>query len=199
MGEFQTIGSYRLQLAPADGSTRTVRLRGTDGTNSRIRIGGKHVRGRAAPLAGHAGRLCRLTRWKEIAATAKLRDERAPERETGPRLSAVPMPRLPRYASGAATAACCFAAAAGLVAVPFLQGLVTGALAGLLGAVSGGLTPYALPGPGFDLRHPRGILSGPIGQPPAPYGRLAGLLGRVLMLRASRREDRKRVPQYSSP
>ncbi|MGN9761866.1 PQQ-dependent sugar dehydrogenase [Streptomyces sp. SD31] len=53
--------------------------------------------------------------------------------------------------------------------------------------------------PGFDLRHPRGILSGSIGQPPAPYGRLSELLGRVLMLRASRREDRKRVPQYSSP
>lgn len=52
--------------------------------------------------------------------------------------------------------------------------------------------------PGFDLRHPRGILSGPIGQPRAPYGRLAGLLGRVPMLRASRRGDRKRVPQYSS-
>ncbi|MEU8930587.1 SUKH-3 domain-containing protein [Streptomyces sp. NPDC048409] len=50
----------------------------------------------------------------------------------------------------------------------------------------------------FDLRHPGGILSGSIGQPPATYGRLAGLLGRVLMLRASRREDRKRVPQYSS-
>lgn len=50
----------------------------------------------------------------------------------------------------------------------------------------------------FDLRHVRGIVSGSIGQAPAPYGRLAGLLGRVLMLRASRREDRKRVPQYSS-
>jgi hypothetical protein len=53
-------------------------------------------------------------------------------------------------------------------------------------------------GPVFDLRHPGGILSGPIGQGPAPYGRLSELLGRVLMLRASRREDRKRVPQYSS-
>lgn len=51
----------------------------------------------------------------------------------------------------------------------------------------------------FDLRHPRGILLGSIGVGPAPYGRLSELLGRVLMLRASRREDRKRVPQYSSP
>lgn len=50
----------------------------------------------------------------------------------------------------------------------------------------------------FDLRHVRGILSGSIGGGGGPYGRLAGLLGRVLMLRASRREDRKRVPQYSS-
>ena len=31
----------------------------------------------------------------------------------------------------------------------------------------------------FDLRHPRGKVSGSIGQAPAPYGRLAGLLGRV--------------------
>ena len=51
----------------------------------------------------------------------------------------------------------------------------------------------------FDLRHSRGILSGSIGGGGAPYGRLSELLGRVLMLRASRREDRKRVPQYSSP
>lgn len=51
----------------------------------------------------------------------------------------------------------------------------------------------------FDLRHPRGILLGSIGVAHAPYGRLSELLGRVLMLRASRREDRKRVPQYSSP
>jgi len=51
----------------------------------------------------------------------------------------------------------------------------------------------------FDLRHSRGKVSGSIGQAPAPYGRLAGLLGRVLMLRASRREAWKRVPQYSSP
>lgn len=51
----------------------------------------------------------------------------------------------------------------------------------------------------FDLRHPRGILLGSIGVGPAPYGRLSELLGRVLMLRASRRGDRKRVPQYSSP
>jgi hypothetical protein len=50
----------------------------------------------------------------------------------------------------------------------------------------------------FDPRHSRGILLRPIGAPSAPYGRLAGLLGRVPMLRASRREDRKRVPQYSS-
>ena len=50
----------------------------------------------------------------------------------------------------------------------------------------------------FDLRHSRGNLYAPIGQPPAPYGRLSELLGRVLMLRASRREDRKRVPRYSS-
>lgn len=54
------------------------------------------------------------------------------------------------------------------------------------------------PCPRFDPRHPRGILSAPIGIRPAPYGRLSELLGRVLMLRASRREDRKRVPQYSS-
>lgn len=51
----------------------------------------------------------------------------------------------------------------------------------------------------FELRHPRGILLGSIGVAPAPYGRLSELLGRVLMLRASRRGDRKRVPQYSSP
>ncbi|MGC4975804.1 hypothetical protein ACLQ2D_23215 [Streptomyces sp. DT199] len=51
----------------------------------------------------------------------------------------------------------------------------------------------------FDLRHPRGILLGSIGVARAPYGRLSELLGRVLMLRASRRGDRKRVPQYSSP
>ncbi len=50
----------------------------------------------------------------------------------------------------------------------------------------------------FDLRHSGGNLYAPIGQPPAPYGRLSELLGRVLMLRASRREDRKRVPRYSS-
>jgi len=50
----------------------------------------------------------------------------------------------------------------------------------------------------FDLRHSGGNLYAPIGQPLAPYGRLSELLGRVLMLRASRREDRKRVPQYSS-
>ncbi|SER55301.1 Peptidoglycan/LPS O-acetylase OafA/YrhL, contains acyltransferase and SGNH-hydrolase domains [Streptomyces sp. yr375] len=50
----------------------------------------------------------------------------------------------------------------------------------------------------FELRHSRGIVSGSIGGGGGPYGRLAGLLGRVLMLRASRREDRKRVPQYSS-
>ncbi|MET8951197.1 hypothetical protein ACWEO4_37690 [Streptomyces sp. NPDC004393] len=55
------------------------------------------------------------------------------------------------------------------------------------------------PGSGFDPCHARGNLYGSIGQAPAWYGRLAGLLGRVLMLRASRREDRKRVPQYSSP
>lgn len=54
------------------------------------------------------------------------------------------------------------------------------------------------PWAGFDPRHPRGILPAPIGHPRAPYGRLAGLLGRVPMLRASRRGDRKRVPQYSS-
>jgi len=53
--------------------------------------------------------------------------------------------------------------------------------------------------PWFDLRHVRGTLLGSIGQPHAPYGRLSELLGRVPMLRASRREDRKRVPQYSSP
>jgi hypothetical protein len=53
-------------------------------------------------------------------------------------------------------------------------------------------------GPGFDLRHSGGKLPGPIGQPAALCGRLSELLGRVLMLRASRREDRKRVPQYSS-
>ncbi|WKE70194.1 hypothetical protein [Streptomyces sp. WP-1] len=51
----------------------------------------------------------------------------------------------------------------------------------------------------FDLRHSRGNLFGSIGGAPRPYGRLSELLGRVLMLRASRREDRKRVPQYSSP
>ncbi|MFJ5998135.1 hypothetical protein [Streptomyces sp. NPDC092370] len=61
--------------------------------------------------------------------------------------------------------------------------------------------PHTGPGrePPFDLRHPRGILLGSIGVGPAPYGRLSELLGRVLMLRASRRGDRKRVPQYSSP
>ncbi|GDY65028.1 hypothetical protein SAV14893_044210 [Streptomyces avermitilis] len=53
--------------------------------------------------------------------------------------------------------------------------------------------------PGFDLRHPRGTILGPIGQARAPYGRLSELLGRVPMLCASRREDWKRVPQYSSP
>ncbi|EFF92573.1 hypothetical protein SSTG_02892 [Streptomyces sp. e14] len=51
----------------------------------------------------------------------------------------------------------------------------------------------------FDLRHPRGNLFGSIGQAAVAYGRLSELLGRVLMLRASRRGDRKRVPQYSSP
>ncbi|CAL2068474.1 protein of unknown function [Streptomyces murinus] len=51
----------------------------------------------------------------------------------------------------------------------------------------------------FDLRHSRGNLFGSIGGAPPLYGRLSELLGRVLMLRASRREDRKRVPQYSSP
>lgn len=50
----------------------------------------------------------------------------------------------------------------------------------------------------FDVGRPRGILIRPIGQPPALCGKLAGLLGRVPMLRASRRGDRKRVPQYSS-
>jgi hypothetical protein len=65
------------------------------------------------------------------------------------------------------------------------------------GAVGSSCPPIIVPL--FDLRHSRGILSGSIGGPPAPYGRLSELLGRVLMLRASRREDRKRVPQYSSP
>ncbi|KPI08004.1 hypothetical protein OK074_3772 [Actinobacteria bacterium OK074] len=52
--------------------------------------------------------------------------------------------------------------------------------------------------PRFGLRHTPGMLPRSIGGAPPPYGRLAGLLGRVLMLRASRREDRKRVPRYSS-
>jgi hypothetical protein len=50
----------------------------------------------------------------------------------------------------------------------------------------------------FHPCHPRGNLYGSIGFRSGPYGRLSELLGRVLMLRASRREDRKRVPQYSS-
>src|SRR4051812_7925120 len=45
----------------------------------------------------------------------------------------------------------------------------------------------------------RGKLSGSIGVGYGRYGRLLKLLGRAPMLRASRREDRKRVPQYSSP
>ncbi len=57
---------------------------------------------------------------------------------------------------------------------------------------------YPAPPP-FDLCPARSIVSGPIGIRPARYGRLSELLGRVLMLHASRREDRKRVPQYSSP
>ncbi|GAA2527144.1 hypothetical protein GCM10010423_21640 [Streptomyces levis] len=79
----------------------------------------------------------------------------------------------------------------------------------MIGRLSGGpgppaprrlpFVPRAPVRPWFDLRHPRGILSGSIGVGLAPYGRLSELLGRVLMLRASRREDRKRVPQYSSP
>ena len=50
----------------------------------------------------------------------------------------------------------------------------------------------------FDAGHHGGTLFRPIGQRAALCGRLSELLGRVLMLRASRREDRKRVPQYSS-
>ncbi|GGZ91194.1 hypothetical protein GCM10010389_32130 [Streptomyces echinoruber] len=61
------------------------------------------------------------------------------------------------------------------------------------GEGGGGAAPLA-----FDLRHTRGNLYSSIGVGQAMYGRLAELLGRVLMLRASRREDRKRVPQYSS-
>ncbi|GLX52884.1 hypothetical protein Shyhy01_58340 [Streptomyces hygroscopicus subsp. hygroscopicus] len=61
------------------------------------------------------------------------------------------------------------------------------------------VSPGAPPGRlRFDLRHSGGNLYGSIGGAPRPYGRLSELLGRVLMLRASRREDRKRVPQYSS-
>lgn len=50
----------------------------------------------------------------------------------------------------------------------------------------------------FDVRHSGGTLFRSIGQRAALCVRLSKLLGRVLMLRASRREDRKRVPQYSS-
>src|SRR5882757_7918256 len=45
---------------------------------------------------------------------------------------------------------------------------------------------------------PRGTIPGSIGHGHDPYGTLAKLLGRAPMLRVSRREDRKRVPQYSS-
>jgi len=76
--------------------------------------------------------------------------------------------------------------------------------AGRLTAVTGG-TMAEKSAPVLVLRRrsliktPSGVISStPIGQCPVPYGRLSELLGRVLMLRASRREDRKRVPRYSS-
>jgi len=69
------------------------------------------------------------------------------------------------------------------------------------GAVYAGMDHVHLlaPTPDEALCNSGRILFRPIGRPRSPYGGLSELLGRALMLRTSRREDRKQVSPYVHP
>lgn len=151
----------------------TVRFASMSGDSFRINVGDKHLSRAAAELVGHSGWLCWPTRWKDLAGTDEqrrvaaafvtdsghvvwghtreddwttwLRGEIAPVRETDPTLSAQVLPSPSRFLPAAHGVSLLYAAAAALLAVPYLAGAVPsgvgiglGVAAGVVGFIAGG-------------------------------------------------------------
>ncbi|MFI6862871.1 hypothetical protein ACIBKZ_23755 [Streptomyces sp. NPDC050421] len=151
----------------------TVRFAAMSGDSFRINLGDKHLSRAAAELVGHSGWLCWPTRWKDLAGTDKqrrvaaafvtdtghvvwghtreddwttwLRGEIAPVRETDPTLSAQVLPSPSRFLPAAHGVSLLYAAAAAVLAVPYLVGAAPfgvgiglGVAAGVVGFIAGG-------------------------------------------------------------